>query len=74
MTDNKYVINLNDQDDFDLYVNGVLTISATFIGGLLVAIAARERVHVNIQGVSESYILAVLREAGVDIKDADGEW
>lgn len=72
MTDNKYVIKLNEQDDFDLYVNGVLTISATFIGGLLVAIAARERVDVHIQGVSESYILAVLREAGVNV-DA-GEW
>lgn len=72
MTDNKYVIKLNDQDDFDLYVNGVLTISATFIGGLLVAIAAREDVTVYTKGVSESYILAVLREAGVNV-DA-GEW
>lgn len=67
MTDNKYVIKLNDQEDFDLYVNGVKTITATFIGGLLVAIAAREGVHVETQYVSESYILAVLREAGLDI-------
>ncbi|AEO14573.1 hypothetical protein MT_57027 [Pseudomonas phage phiPto-bp6g] len=72
MTNNKYVIRLNSQDDFDLYVNGVLTITASFIGGLLVAIATREDVDVHTQGVSESYILAVLLEAGVDV-DA-GEW
>lgn len=72
MTGNKYVIKINDQNDFDLYVNGVKTITASFIGGLLVAIAAREEVKVETQYVSESYILAVLREAGLDIDV--GEW
>lgn len=72
MVGNNYVIRLNDQDDFDLYVNGMLTITASFIGGLLVAIASREGVTVHTQGVSESYILAVLLEAGVNV-DA-GDW
>lgn len=68
MTDNKYVIKLNDDNDFDLFVNGIKTITATFVGGLLVAIAAREGVHVQLKGSSESYILAVLREDGVNIE------
>ena len=74
MTDNKYVITINDQDDFDLFVNGIKTITATFVGGLLVAIAAREGVVVKTHSVSESYILAVLRESGIDINAGDGEW
>lgn len=72
MTDNKYVIKLNDDDDFDLYVNGILTISATFVGGLLVAIAAREGISIRPNYESESYMLAVIRGEGIDV-DA-GEW
>lgn len=74
MTDNKYIIKINDNDNFDLFVNGIKTITATFVGGLLVAIAAREGIFVKTHNVSESYILAVLRESGVDIDAGDGEW
>lgn len=72
MTGNKYVICDNAQNDFDLYVNGVKTITASFIGGLLVAIAAREEVKVETKYVSESYILSALREAGLYIEV--GKW
>lgn len=68
---NKYTIKLNDDNDFDLFVNGVKTITATFVGGLLVAIAAREGVPVHLKGSSESYILAVLKEDGINI-EVDG--
>lgn len=68
MSDNKYVITLNNQNDFDLYVNGVLTITASLVGGLLMAIAAREGVSLHLKSSSESYALAVLREEGVNIE------
>lgn len=70
MTDNNYVIKLNDEDNFDLYTNGVLTLTSTFIGGLLVAIATREGVTVPTFGW-ESHLLAVLLEAGVNV-DVEG--
>lgn len=72
MTDNGYVIKLNDQDTFDLYVNGVLTITSTFVYGCLLAIAAREGSSVKTEYESESYILAQLQSEGIRI-DA-GEW
>lgn len=65
MTDNKYVIRMTDDYYFDLYTNGILTVTEEFIGNLLITIAGREEVNVQTQYVSESYILAVLREAGV---------
>lgn len=68
MTENKYTIKLNDDNDFDLFVNGIKTITATFVGGLLVAIAAREGVSVHLKSSSESYILAVIQEAGVAVE------
>lgn len=68
MTDNKYVIKLNDDNDFDLFVNGIKTITATFAAGLLVAIAAREGVAVRSNFESESYMLAVIHEAGVAVE------
>lgn len=72
VTENKYVIQLNDQDDFDLYVNGVLEGSASFVGALLIMIASREGVNLPPSYESESYILAVLHGEGINVDV--GEW
>lgn len=72
MSENKYVIKINEQDNFDLYVNGIKTVTASFIGGLLIAIGACEQIVVPTRNVSESYILAILHEAGVSVDV--GKW
>lgn len=66
-----YKIKLNDENMFEMVIDGVLT-DCDFIGGHLLTIANKHNVRVPSYVNSESHLLAVLKEAGIDVEV--GEW
>lgn len=62
-----YKIKLNDEEMFEMVIDGVLT-DCTFIGGHLLAIAEKHNIFVPSYINSESHLLSVINEAGIDVE------
>lgn len=71
----KYTIPLTEHDDynlqdFELYGNGKLIMSAPWIYELLNEVSQREQISLY-HSESESHMLAILKDSGVDIHVED---
>jgi hypothetical protein len=63
----KYQIRLNNEDMFEMVIDGVLT-DCDWVGGHLLAIANKHNIAVPSYINYESQILACLQENGIDVE------
>lgn len=62
-----YRIKLNDENMFEMVIDGVLT-DCDFIGGHLLAIANKHDIYVPSYVNSESNLYAILKDSGIDVE------
>lgn len=62
-----YKIKLNDEEMFEMVIDGVLT-DCAFIGDHLLTIAEKNNIFVPSYVKSESHLFSVLNEAGIEVE------